>query len=378
MKQMGLILGLIMALELVARAQGGSIDIINQTLKELKDQKDQTTAQNLNNFYQQLDSAMGSQSAAMDLYQQAGGKMPAPTPVTSQNVNETPTEKADREAQDQANVAVLSGVMQIHCGLMRYGGVFVTTPDQKGLQEAWVAWLKSAAQTYPTLQNSPPNPAPANNNGGSAPEGKHHNRNGGGGNGGGGGSSIDFKSVSLKDSIIGKFLGFHNWGDKDQGNWTVHSIPDLYMANVLTPLRAKPTAETLAAWDVYIAMKNADQTDTDKWNQVDYPGLLFERDSDDYSISPNIDKLTTLVEIIKASPNYPKLDDMIARTKKMADDYKNAHSAPAPVAAAPTPAADPNVSVTTTTQGDMTVITTTHSNTPPANPAPPSPPAPAQ
>ena len=373
MKQMGLAWGVLLMCCFAGRVLGGSLDILEQDLNQLKQQNDETTAQALTSFYQALDAAMGSPDAAFDLYQKANGKMPDPTPVTKRNVDETPTERADREAQDQANAAALASVVQVHCGLMRYAAVFVMTPDQKGLQDAWIAWLKSAAQTYPTLRDdigSPPPPPPAGDD--PAPNGKHHKKNGGGGGGGG----INFKTVTVKDSIISKYLGFHSWGDKEQGGWAVQNIPSLYQTDVLQPLRQNPTAATLAAWDVYIAMKNADQPDTDKWNQVEYPGLLFDRDCDDYAISPSIDKLTVLLQIIRSSPNYPKLDDMIARTKKLLDDYKSAHAAPVQTVTAPAPTTDPNVSVTTTTQGDMTVITT-HSNAPPVNPAPPPTQAPA-
>jgi hypothetical protein len=65
---------------------------------------------------------------------------------------------------------------------------------------------------------------------------------------------------AMRDSVISKFLGFNVWADKEQGGWSVQDLPKLYRANVLDPLRATPTADTLAAWDAYIAMANADGT----------------------------------------------------------------------------------------------------------------------
>ena len=183
------------------------------------------------------------------------------------------------------------------------------------------------------------------------------------------------KTKALHDSIISKFLAFNLWADKEQGGWSVREIPKLYRANVLEPLRATPTADTLAAWDVFIAMANADEPDNDKWNQVVYPPLLFDRSCDDYAVTPSTDKLETLVNLIKANPTYPKVDDWITHVHQLMDDYRARHGGGAPVAQNPaTPTAsptNPNVSVTTVQQGDETIITT-HTNSAPGSPAPPA------
>jgi hypothetical protein len=69
--------------------------------------------------------------------------------------------------------------------------------------------------------------------------------------------------------------------------------------------------------------------------------------------------------------------DWFVRVHKLIDDYSASHGGPAPAAQnttavpAPSAPAGPNVSVTTTQQGDMTIITT-HTNSAPVTNAPPA------
>jgi hypothetical protein len=351
-----------------------SLRIIEEELKDAKDTHDQATTQALTNFFGQLDAAMASPDAAVALYQQAGGTMPDPTPVTSQHEDETPTEKDKRVAQDQANATKLGVALELHCGLMHYAALFIVKPDQKGLQDDWVAWLQRAAPLYPQL-------AVPMGSDDSAPASAPHKRKRDGDSGGGGGNGTpppkpynptDVKTKTLKDSVISKFLDFKNWDDKDQGKWTVSNLPALYRTNVLEPLRANPTDATLAAWDTYIAMANADEPDNDKWNSVDYPPLQFDRACDAYTVSPDTEKLEGLVNLIKANPTYPQVDEWISRVHGFMEGYKAKHE-PQPVVQA-TPSAtptDPNVTVTTVKQGDMTIVTTRTNAAPNPN-APPA------
>jgi hypothetical protein len=178
----------------------------------------------------------------------------------------------------------------------------------------------------------------------------------------------------MRESIIGKFLGFKAWGDKEQGGWSVADLPKLYRTNVLDPLRKAPTAATLTAWDAYIAMANADEKDNDKWNQVDFPPLQFDRACDDYTIEPSTEKLEGLINLAKANPTYPGVNDWYATIKKFLDDYTakhggNAAAAQSPATAPAAPSGNSNVIVTTKQEGDMTIITT-HTNAT-ATPTPP-------
>ena len=178
----------------------------------------------------------------------------------------------------------------------------------------------------------------------------------------------------MHDSVISKYLGFKAWGDKEQGTWAVSDLPKLYRTNVLEPLRATPTADTLAAWDAYIAMANADEPDNDKWNQVVYPPLQFDRACDDYSVTPGTEKLENLVNLIKANPTFPKVDDWISRVHQLMDDYRARRGGGAPVVQNPATTSgvtsNPNVIVTTVQQGDETIITT-HTNSAPTTPSAP-------
>jgi hypothetical protein len=179
----------------------------------------------------------------------------------------------------------------------------------------------------------------------------------------------------MHDSIISRFLGFKSWGDKEQGGWAVRDIPQLFKEKILDPSRTAPTQATLDAWDIYIAMANADEPDNDKWTSTVYPPLQFERAFDDYAIAPGTEKLETLVQIIHANPTHPQADDWIKRTKQLLADYGAKHGAPSPSTAtesnpAPPPAVtNSNVIITATKDGDATIITT-HTNAT-SNPATP-------
>jgi hypothetical protein len=155
----------------------------------------------------------------------------------------------------------------------------------------------------------------------------------------------------------------------------VRDIPKLFKENILDPLRATPSQATLDAWDVYIAMENADEPDNDKWTSTEFPPLQFERSCDDFAVTPGTDKLENLVQIIHANPTHPQADDWIKRTKQLLEDYSAKHGGrPVPSAvvdnsAPPAAVTNTNVVITTVQQGDAQIITT-HTNATPA-PAPP-------
>ena len=364
MRQLGIgLVGLVAFFAQMLSVPGEStLDALNSALDDIKKQHQDVVAQNMANFLSQLDTAASSPDAALDLYQKAGGTMPSPTPITKLHENETPDEKAAREAQDQANAANLAYVAQLHCALMRYAALLVTSPDQKGLNEAWITWLKSAAPVYAQIKSSPPTP-----NAGAGGQRANWGQNK---------SEMlvnDLKNKPVGSSNISDYLGFHGWSDGGQSGWSVKQLPELYRSMVLEPLRATPSADTLAAWDVFIGMKAADQPDSDQWNQVELPSLMFDKDCDDYAISHSMDKLQVLLEIIQANPDHPKLDDMIARAHQLVDDYRSRHSVstPSPQVSTPSSTAGPPPSnVTTVTQGDMTIITTQTNGPPVAPPAP--------
>jgi hypothetical protein len=344
----------------VALAQS-SLDALEEELKEVQLQHDDATTQNLTNFFNQVDQAMVSNDAAVALWQQAGGAMPPPTPVTTVHETESASERDARLAQDKANADQLGGILQLHCGLLHYAALFVTKPNRKGLQQDFNGWLQRAAQVYPQLTSAAP---PAGDAGG-----PRRRRDAGG-------SSFrlgDIKSATMKGSVISGYLGFKSWGDKEAGGWSVNNLPTLYKTDILDPARATPTADTLADWDIYIAMEQAEEPDADKWTSTDLPPLQFERACDDYAIRPSAEKLETLVQIIHANPTHPKADEWLQRAKDLLATLRGGK--PAGAAATPIPAPAPaavtngNVTVSTIQQGDAQIIIT-HTNATP-NPAPP-------
>jgi len=362
------------------RAQS-SIDILDEELKAAKEQHQEMTSQTIANFFSQVDAAMGSSDAAVSLYQLAGGLLPDPSPVITQHASETVSERAAREALDQAAVTKLGTVLQLHCGLMHFGGLFVVDPKRAGLQDQWVAWLQKAAPVYDQLGPLPEPVRGAGNPGVTPPF--HHHRMADPAAGGAPNAApppkpmtlSELKAKALQDSIISKYLSFKNWGAEGQGGWAVQDLPRLYRANVLDPLRVTPSDATLAAWDVYIGMMNADVTDNGQWSQTDYPPLQFERAYDDYTIAPSTEKLEGLIKIVNAVPTHAQADDWIARIHKLLDDYRAHHGGSAIASESSGPATattkDPNVTISTEQQGDATIITT-HTNTAPVNPAPPA------
>lgn len=360
------------------------LDELERELKDVKQQHEDANSQAFNSFFSAIDGGGQSPDAAMNLYQQAGGLMPVPTAVTTLYASETPDEKAVRIAKDQDNAGHLGNLVQVHCEMMHYAALFVVKPDTKGLKDDFNGWLKKVATIYPELkstENLKGLAPPADPNDPNAPKTGGGGAGGGGGKrkqkGDGGGGDLrpigDWKSITMNDSIISKYLGFQSWDSKEQGQWAVKDIPKLYRDDVLDPLRATPTADTLAAWDTYIALRQADVHDQDKWAKNEYPALQFERDSDDFAILPSTEKLEILVNIIKANPTHSKADDWLSRVKTMMEGYR-AQKAGATASSVPTPSApsaDPNVTVTT--QGDMTIITTTNTNAAPTAPPPPAP-----
>lgn len=352
------------------------MDVLKKQLEQAKQQRKEASSQIFLNLMAELDKAVQSPDAALDLYQRSGGEMPDPAPVITRYTDETTSEKEQRLAVDEANKASLAYAVQLHCGLMRFGALFVENPQKQGLQDDWIAWLKSSARLYPqvnkAVEDSRQQKGSDDDTVGKG-KGKGVNNGGGGRRGGGkrnGGQdkASSMRDQALRDSIITSFLNFHAWGDKEQGGWRVHDLPKLYRSAILDPLRENPSAATLAAWDTFIAMKNADSNDPDKWAQVDYPALQFERAMDDFAINSGADKAAVLTAIITSNPNHPKTDEWIARVEKILDSGSKPE-----VAVTPEPGG-PGVVVTTQQQGDATIITTT-TNTAPVAP-PPTPPKP--
>ena len=269
------------------RAQN-SLDILEEELKTAKQQHEDMTAADKVNLFGQVDQAKYSPDAAFNLYQQAGGTMPDPSPIITQHESETPTEREARIALDQAALSKLGLLLQLHCGLMHFAALFVVDPKKEGLQQEWVAWLQKAAQSYIQLGSLSPNNGGGNERPpGEAPVHHHHHEPAAaadnGLNGGGGGpppaqslSLAELKAKSMRDSIISKALHFRSWGASEQGGWAVEatSRPGSIALLSSDPARTPPTATTLADWDVYIAMRsNSDERDSDHWNTIVNPPL---------------------------------------------------------------------------------------------------------
>jgi hypothetical protein len=359
----------------VALAQN-TIDALDQELKEAQQQHDDATAANLSTFFAQVDPAMNNPDTAVSLWQQSGGGMPAPTPVTTEYETESASERDARQAKDKANYDTLAALLQVHCGLLHFGGIMITDPNRKGVQDDFNAWLARAAQAYPQLSAAAA-PPPGDN--GDADKGSKHHRHAVP-NADTGTATVppvnlgDVMSMTTGGSLITKFLNFANaWKDKGQASWSVKSIPALYKSNILDPSRATPTETTLANWDVYIAMMQADEPDKDKWTSTDYPPLQFERAYDEYAVTPGTEKLEALVQFIHANPTNPGADDWLKRTRALLDAYRASHggapsavvqNTPPPPPAPPTPG---GVVVTTQQQGDAQIIIT-HTNGAPVNP----------
>ena len=296
-----------------------SLEMLQKDLDQFKQEHQEASSKNMDSFFGALAEAEGSPDAAQKLYLAAGGKLPEGARVMTHYEHETPTEEDARKALDQASMASFNGTLQLHCGMMRMAALFVTQPKLPTLQSDWLTWLKNAAQTYPQIVVSIADPRLA------GADGERID------------ASAPIRNFTMRESPIGTYLGFQKWGDKKPGAWRLAAIPKLYFDQILTPLRKTPTPETLAAWDTYIAMMNADEPDQDKWTNVDYPPLQFQKACDDYAAKPGTDKLEALVNLIKAHPTYPQLDDWISQVHDMIQAYQVQRSA----AETPNPNAPP-------------------------------------
>jgi hypothetical protein len=281
------------ALFIVSRASAQtSLDVLEGDLKEVKQQHDTAASQLMNTFLGTLREASESAGTALDLYKKAGGNLPDAAPVVHHYDYETPSEKAAREALDTQNFASVAIVIEVHCGLMRYAALLTVEPKAPGIQDQWLMWLKTTAEIYPQLAG--------------------HRA---------------LKDVPMRESVVSSYLGFRGWGEGAPGKWAVRDLPALYRDQVLEPLRHPPGPGTMDAWDTYIAMRQADEPDKEKWTQEEEPDLDFDRDADDYAIQPSMDKLAALDAIIKANPSDDHVDDWIKRMQAMIDSYRRGGTA---------------------------------------------------
>jgi hypothetical protein len=321
-------------MEIAGRAQS-SLEMLQQDIEQLKQEHEAASSKNLDYFMSALTEASGSPESADKLYLAAGGKPPDPAKVKTAYEHETPTEEAAREAVDQQTMASFDGTLQLQCGMMRLAALFATDSKSPTLQDDWLAWLKNAAASYPQLA-APVTDSRATPDNDQAGDGRHHHHEDDP-------DSPDpiaaLRKVSMSESPISKYLGFQGWGKKEQGGWKIADLPEMYRKQILEPLRKTPSPATLAAWDVYIAMMNADEPDQDQWTTVDYPALQFDKDSDDFASAPSTEKLETLVALIKANPDHPKQDEWFSRVQDMLKSLQAQKSADA--AAATTNSASP-------------------------------------
>jgi hypothetical protein len=350
--------------ETAGRAQS-SLEMLEKDIEQLKQEHQAQTSKNLDYFFSTLSDASASPQNADKLYLAAGGKAPDPAKVKTAYEHETPTEEAAREAIDQQTMANFDGTLQLHCGMMRLAALFITDPQSPTLQNDWLTWLKNAAQNYPQLATTvvDTRTTPDDDNG----DGHHHHH--AEQPAGGPDPTGELRKLSMSQSPISSYLGFHGWGDKDQGKWSVSQVPDLYRKEILEPLRKTPSPATLAAWDVYIAMKNADQPDQDQWTSVDLPALQFDKDCDDFASAPSTEKLETLVGIIKANPDHPLEDQWFSRVQAMLKTFQAQKDGGAASASNSAPALPP-IQPDALTTPSVVYPTTAPTNSAPATPKP--------
>jgi len=326
---MGLLAGLACCLQVTGAHAQTSIDVLEQDLKRIKEDRASNSSQVMVGFYSALDPATNNAQAAMDLYQKAGGPVPKGADVVTRYEHETPDEQAAREASDSSAMQGYDGVVQLHCGLMRFAAMQIKSPETPHLSEDWIAWLKNAAQLYPqvaahefkitpeasTIPGGPPSttpPAPISS----------------------GAGGRDFRYTPLRDSPISNYLNFHGWGSSEQAGWSVSDLPRLYRQFVLDPLRTTKSPNLIPAWDTYLAMRQATEGQSDRWASETAPALQFERANDAWTVSPTVENVGAMVDIIKANPTHAQVDDWTAKVQTILDMMKAA-STPAPVASNP-------------------------------------------
>ena len=285
MKRLFLCLGAGYAMAAPSGAQT-PIQVLEDDIKQAQVEHAAASSQQMTTFLASLDAAVQSPNAALTLYEQAGGALPDPTPVSKRYTYETPTEKEERLALDQQKLGTLASIAQIHCGLMENAALLVTKPNDPKVTAQWLAWLKNTAAIYPQLTGKLP-----------------------------------LKNVTMKDSVISRYLGFHGWGTSDEATWSIELLPSLYRQLVLEPLRNPPTPGVVEAWNTYIAMVQSDDPDSTHFAQVTEPALDFDRAADDFTLRPSMDKLQVIDQIIKSNPTNDQLDKWIARARQMIAVY---------------------------------------------------------
>ena len=270
-----------------ARGQG-SLTYLEKELEELRQKHDEAATNGLKYFFASLETAENDPAAAEKLYISAGGAAPAKAVTIKAHDQESQAEAEKREEVDKATQDSLGGALALQCGLMRFAALMITAPNTPNLQTDFVAWLKQAATVYPQVLVTVSDPRRTDQ------------------------GPVDvsgpIRGQALHDSPIAGFLGFHSWNGKDQSNWRVQDIPQLYRDNILEPLRKTPNADTMEAWGVYIDMMNASQPNPDQWTNVDYPDLQFAKGLDDFAMQPDPEKIEGLIALIKAHPDHPHVE----------------------------------------------------------------------
>ena len=222
---------------------------------------------------QSIQNLADAQAAALAAANPDGSAPPSPAPhrrkwEEQQNQNQSNT-------TDQAKLDAKGLMAQAHCGLLRFSALLAKTPDAPHLKEDWMAWLSSAAQNYPALGND----------------------------------SLGDKS--MRDSPVTKSYEI-DYGDKEQGDWTIRKLPDLFESNVLKPLGEAKDPKVLDAWETYMNMiKFDEQSDLNKWNTITCPSLTFKKKVAAYKLRPDVMKLQDLYNFAQQLQNHPEFNSML-------------------------------------------------------------------
>lgn len=133
---------------------------------------------------------------------------------------------------------------------------------------------------------------------------------------------LEISGISVAGSPILNYLKPPLPDEAEGREWSLRSTPEIYKKNFLDKYRMQKAPNLLDAWDTYIGLKEIDAKNPEKWLASGKPDLLFQRALDDYDAQPTVNKLSTLLALLRSSPGIPGFEEKFRMLQERTKAYK--------------------------------------------------------
>lgn len=268
-----------------------TMDALEKALKSTREQHETTAKGLLQQFNQELDRAASSPEAARAFYESVGGVVPGPPDTLFKHLRKDRDKKERDAITDQYQVDT-SAALLAYCELMRFAFRSASGAQAVDKNPAWPGWLEKQMRQFGAIQ----------------------------------GGFLEGSKMG-ESAAVRKFSAGSFFRGKKEADWSLGGVPELYRDYVMNALAAQKSPRTVESWDLYIAVMEMRAGNPLRWQNVELPRLLFQKQVALFEMAPNVMALTNMVEILQKHPQHPEFNVM---QKKAEDCLQKLKQAPVP------------------------------------------------